>query len=75
MLFSPAPIGHLMGTVVHAHQCPLVIDARDQYDNGHVSDDEIQVVFGEVKVDCLKSKFGVVLSKAEFTLRLPSSHS
>lgn len=50
-VFSPAPIGHLMGTVEHAHQCLLVIDARERYNNGRVGGDQVQVVFGEVKVD------------------------
>ena len=56
-VFSPCAVGHLMGAVEHAHQCLLVINARQSYDNRRVGDDQIQVVLGEVKVDCLKSKF------------------
>lgn len=46
-----------MGTVEHSHQGLLIIDARERDDNGGVRDDQIQVVFGEVKVGCLKSQF------------------
>lgn len=46
-----------MGTVEHAHQRLLVIDAGEHYDHRRVGNDQIQVAFGEVKVDCLKSKF------------------
>lgn len=57
-IFSPpASIRHLVGTVEHAHQGLLIIDARERDDNGRVRDDQIQVVFGEVKVGCLKSQF------------------
>lgn len=45
-----------MGAVVHSHQSLLVIDARQRYDNRRVGDDQIQVAFGEVKVDRLKAK-------------------
>lgn len=40
-----------MGAVEHAHQCLLVVDAREHDDNRSVGDDQIQVVLGEVKVD------------------------
>lgn len=43
-----------MGTVEHAHQCLLIVDARQHYDDRRVGDDQIQVVLGEVKVDRLK---------------------
>lgn len=56
-LFPPASIRHLVGTVEHSHQGLLIIDARERDDNGRVRDDQIQVVFGEVKVGCLKSQF------------------
>lgn len=56
-VFSPAPIGHLMSTVEHAHQSLLVINARERYEDRGVGDDQIQVAFGEVKVDGLKSTF------------------
>lgn len=54
--FSPGAIGHLMGTVEHPHQHFLVIDARQHNDHRGVVGDQIQVVFGEVEVDGLKSK-------------------
>lgn len=49
-----------MGTVEHAHQSLLVIDAGEHQDNGGVGGDQIQVVLGEVKVDDLQSNVGVV---------------
>lgn len=44
-----------MSTVEHAHQRLLFIDAREHYDDRCVGDDQVQVVFGEVKVDRLKA--------------------
>lgn len=57
---SPHPFRHLVGTVEHAHQSLLVIDAGEHQDNGGVGGDQIQVVLGEVKVDDLQSNVGVV---------------
>lgn len=54
-VFLPGTVGHLVGTVEHPHQGLLVIDARQHNDHRCVVDDEIQVVFGEVKVDGLKA--------------------
>lgn len=51
-----------MGTVEHPHQHFLVIDARQHNDHRGVVGDQIQVVFGEVKVDGLKSKWATPLS-------------
>lgn len=45
-----------MGAVVHAHQHLLVIDAGEHQDHRRVGNDQVQVVFGEVEVDCLESK-------------------
>lgn len=55
--FSPRAVSHLMGTVVHAHQRLLVIDARQHQDDRRVGDNQVQVVLGEVKVDRLKSEY------------------
>lgn len=52
----PGTVGHLMGAVEHSHQRFLVVDAGQHNDHRCVGDDQIQVVFGEVKVDCLKLK-------------------
>lgn len=60
--FSPGAIGHLMGAVEHPHQHFLVIDARQHNDHRGVDGDQIQVVFGEVEVDGLKSKWATPLS-------------
>lgn len=55
-VFLPGTVGHLMGAVEHPNQGFLVIDARQHNDHRCVVNDQIQVVFGEVEVDCLKSK-------------------
>lgn len=52
----PDTVAHLMGTVEHPHQGFLIIDARQHDDHRCVGNDQIQVVFGEVEVDCLKSQ-------------------
>lgn len=44
-----------MGAVVHAHQRLLVIDAGQHQDHRRVGDNQVQVVLGKIKVDCLKS--------------------
>lgn len=55
-VFSPRAVSHLMGTVEHAHQRLLVVDAREHQDHRRVGNDQVQVVFCEVEVDCLQSK-------------------
>lgn len=61
-IFSPGTVGHLMGTVEHPHQRFLVINARQHNDHRGVVGDQIQVVFGQVEVDGLKSKHAALLS-------------
>ena len=51
----PSAVGHLIGTVVHAHQRLLVVQAREHDDDRGVGDDQVQVVLGEAKVDGLKT--------------------
>lgn len=62
LVFSPGTVGHLMGTVEHPHQRFLVIDAGQHNDHRGVVGDQIQVVFGQVEVDGLKSKHAALLS-------------
>lgn len=45
-----------MGTVVHAHQHLLVIDAGQHQDHRRVGNNQVQVVLGKVKVDSLESE-------------------
>lgn len=56
VFYLPRTVGHLMGAVEHPHQRFLVVDAGQHNDHRCVVNDQIQVVFGEVKVDCLKSQ-------------------
>lgn len=50
----PAAVGHLMSTVEHSHQGFLVVNARKSDDDGSVGSDQVQVAFGEVKINGLK---------------------
>lgn len=59
-----------MGTVEHPHQRFLVVDARQQNDHRGVVGDQIQVVFGQVEVDGLKSKPAALLTGPNASIRV-----